>query len=46
MAHLARLTHQSEHTSVLARKIILSRITAIRFGRRTRRSKRAHNPLL
>jgi hypothetical protein len=40
---LARLTHQSKHTSVLVRNIILSRMTAIRFGRRTRRSKRVHN---
>jgi hypothetical protein len=39
---LARLTHQSKHTSVLARNIILSRMTAIRFGRRTRLSPLRH----
>ena len=44
-ARLARLTLQSEHTCVLPRNGILSRMTAIRFGRRTRRRKRARNPL-
>ena len=42
---LVRLTHQSEHTSLLARSGILSRMTAIRFGRLTRRRKRVDNPL-
>jgi len=42
---LAPLTHQSKHTSVLAQNIILSKMTAIRFGHRTHRSKRAHKSL-
>src|SRR5262249_26793226 len=42
---LAPLTHQSKHTSVLAQNIILSKMTAIRFGHRTHRSKRAHKAL-
>ena len=41
---LAPLTHQSKHTSVLAQNIILSKMTAIRFGH-THRSKRAHKAL-
>jgi len=45
MAYLARLTHQSEHTNVLARNGILPMMTAIRFGRLTRRRRSAHNPL-
>ena len=45
MPRLARRTLQSEHTCVLPRNGILSRMTAIRFGRRTRRGKRARNPL-
>jgi hypothetical protein len=42
---LAPLTHQSKHTSVLAQNIIQSKMTAIRFGHRTHRSKRAHKAL-
>jgi hypothetical protein len=42
---LAPLTQQSKHTSVLAQNIILSKMTAIRFGHRTHRSKRAHKAL-
>jgi len=42
---LAPLTHQSKHTSVLAQNVILSKMTAIRFGHRTHRSKRAHKAL-
>src|SRR5262245_53764872 len=42
---LAPLTHQSKHTSVLAHNIISSKMTAIRFGHRTHRSKRAHKAL-
>jgi hypothetical protein len=45
MAYVARLTHQSEHTSVLARNGILPMTTTIRFGRLMRRRRSAHNPL-
>jgi hypothetical protein len=42
---LAPLTHQSKHTGALAQNIIQSKMTAIRFGHRTHRSKRAHKAL-
>ena len=42
MTPFARLTHQGEHLSALARNGILSRMPVIRLDRLTRRRKLVH----